>query len=275
VTVALAGDGGDEIFLGYPRYTGAALRGHYARVPEPLRRLAAERLAPLIRESRKGRHVYRRAREFLSEGAQPVERMYENWVGYFGADDLRAVVAPDLWRPDDATEGDVLAFVSRLVAEDDSPDLVDRVNHADIASFLPNNLLHYTDRMSMAHSLEVRVPYCDHVLAELLLRLPASQKMSLRESKRLMRKAVAGLLPPEILKRPKLGFNPPMGIWLAGALRGLMEEKLADTRLRAQGIFRPEPVRRMMEDHLAGRRDLSLHLWAMLVLQTWLDVYQP
>lgn len=270
VTVSLAGDGGDELFLGYPRYRGATLAEKYRWLPLPARKLLAEKIAPHLRDSTIGKHGFRRVREFLQEGAKPLERMYANWVGYFDSEEIAEILTPSL-RPQSSPDD----FMLSLLATNRSEHFVDAVNRTDLDSFLPSNLLHYTDRMSMAHSLEVRVPFCDHVLAEFALSLPASSKLGFRESKTILRQAMAPLLPSEILNRPKLGFNPPMGIWLNRDLQGLADQKLDPDRLRKQGIFNPEPITRMREAHAQQKRDYSLHIWALLVFQTWLELYNP
>jgi asparagine synthase (glutamine-hydrolysing) len=267
VTVALSGDGGDEAFLGYPRYQGAALAGYYRGLPLPLRRLIAKRIAPMIRESSLGDHRRRRAREFLGSGAKPLDDMYEDWIGYFAIDEIAAL----LGRKD-------LDETARVIPDlfENAPggDFVDRANYVDLKSFLPNNLLRYTDRMSMAHALEVRVPYCDHRLIEFMAGVTSSQKMRRLECKRLFKDAVRPWLPAPILSRKKLGFNPPMGMWLNRELRSMVDEQLDPVRLRRQGYFDPVPIKRMIDSHRAGRRDYSLHIWSLLVFQTWMDLYQ-
>lgn len=269
VTVALAGDGGDELFLGYPRYVGAALRSHYQRIPRKVRSLLAQKLAPLIRDSQDGRHIYRRMREFLSEGDSPLAEMYENWVAYYGKSDLRNLLRPNTCLNEDLA----VSFISELINLDESDSLVDRVDRADIVSFLPNNLLAYTDRMSMANSLEVRVPFCDHVLAEFVARIPACNKMTILETKRLLRAVAKPLLPREVISRKKLGFNPPMGLWLAGPLRDQVMDNLSKEALAGQDIFEPRAVSNLLNEHLSGARDRSLQIWGLLVYQVWTKMY--
>jgi asparagine synthase (glutamine-hydrolysing) len=122
--------------------------------------------------------------------------------------------------------------------------------------------------MSMAHGLELRVPYCDHVLVERMSQVPASIRMRGLQTKWLFRQAVKDLLPPGIRRRKKLGFNPPMGIWLNRDLRELVDGWLSPERLRERGI-RPAPVQRMIDAHRKGQRDFSLHIWALLVYEAW------
>ncbi len=272
VTVALAGDGGDETFLGYPRYQGAALSESWRRVPRPLRAFLAERVVPWIPESTRGRHSLRRVREFLSGSLAPADAMYAGWVTYFSEEEQRSLLAGDVIA---ATSGrQAFWHLDRQLDPAGGRGLVDRCQAIDLGTFLPGNLLAYSDRMSMAHALEVRVPFCDHRLVELLASVPASQKMPRLQTKSLLREAVADLLPPAVRRRRKLGFNPPVGIWLNGPLRPMLEDLLDERRLRAQGWFSPGAVRSLVEEHRQGRRDRTLHLWALLALQVWTDAYR-
>ena len=270
VTVALAGDGGDEVFLGYPRYQGVLLSGGLRLLPQGARSLLAERIAPLIHESSSGRHWPRRAREFLSGSALPPEQMYESWVGYFSGEELSGVLAPPQ-RP--FAEGG--ARLAELFARAPGGGLLERASYVDLKSFLPGNLLAYSDRMSMAHSLEVRVPFCDHRLVEFVSSISARQRMTLRKSKRLLRLAMEGVLPERTLARGKLGFNPPMGLWLKGALRPLADRLLEPGRLAREGFFDPQAVAALVREQREGPRDLSLHVWSLLVFQSWQEQYQP
>ncbi len=272
VTVALAGDGGDEIFLGYPRYQGAAVAALYGRLPRRARAFAAETLAPRIPESTRGRHGLRRAREFLSAGTLPPDEAYAGWVTYFTEREQAALLSPEILR---ATAGhDPLWHLRAALAPGDERGLVDRCQAIDLATFLPGNLLTYSDRMSMAHALEVRVPFCDHALVEFMARIPASEKLRRLQAKSLLREAVADLLPPGVRRRRKLGFNPPVGIWLNGPLRPMLDDLLSEERLRRRGIFEPAAVRRLVDEQRSGRRDRSLPLWALLHFESWAEAQE-
>jgi asparagine synthase (glutamine-hydrolysing) len=266
VTVALAGDGGDELFLGYPRYAGVALASVTERVPRSLRRLASGLIAPRIRESTTGNHAYRRAREFLSTTGMPLEQRYQRWIGYFEPHERAALVSEDQ-RAVEPPERFLEAHFARRPRGSDA----ERASYVDLQSFLPNNILAYGDRMSMAHGLELRVPYCDHVLVEKVARLPARLRMPHLSMKHLFRESVRDLLPKRILRRPKLGFNPPMGIWIQRDLSGLVEQYLSPSALRATGVLQPEGVSALLADLREGRRDVSLKVWALLVLQAWME----
>jgi asparagine synthase (glutamine-hydrolysing) len=265
VTVALAGDGGDEVFLGYPRHRGVALRKWLTSVPATARAWLA-RAAGAMTEKSNGAHGRRRVREFLQTAAQPWQEAYTEWVTYF-TPGMRSALYSASFR---AAVGEYHAegFLHGQFARVADADPLQQVSYVDLHSFLPGNLLAYGDRMSMAHGLEVRLPFTDHKLVELALQVPARLKLRSR-SKHILKEAMAGILPAPTLKRKKLGLNPPLGIWLRGELAPLLDRYLAPAAVRKTGWFQPEAVARLVEDFRSGRRDYSLHLWSLLVLEQW------
>lgn len=256
--VALAGDGGDEVFAGYPRYHGGLLAQRYAaRVPRPLRAAAAA-AASLIPESTSGRHAWRRAREFLSAGTLPPAERYASWVEYFSPAERRALL-------------DLPAAPARPIEElyhgAPSAQPLDAMQQTDLLSFLPGNLLAYGDAMSMAVALELRLPLIDHRVIETVATLDPAVRFA--NGKKTVLKAVARrLLPTAIVDRPKLGFNPPMGVWLAHDLKSLVAERLTSASLAVLGI-EWAPVKALLAEHARGRRDHALKIWALLVLEAW------
>jgi len=255
--VALVGDGGDEVFAGYPRYQGGLLAERYAMVPRPLRRAAAA-AAGLIPESSSGRHGWRRVREFLAAGALPAAERYASWVEYFDPAERRALLGLD------HAPGRPLADLYRA-APSAAP--LDAMQQTDLESFLPGNLLAYGDAMSMAVALELRLPFLDHRLIETVGRL--SPALRFQDGKKTILKAVARrLLPTAIVDRPKLGFNPPMGLWLKGELAPMVAERLTPARVADLGL-EPKAVAGLLAEHRGGRRDLALKVWALLVLERW------
>jgi asparagine synthase (glutamine-hydrolysing) len=266
VTVALAGDAGDEVFLGYPRYRGVRLRQMLNAMPLPLRRALAWTGAQ-IPEHTNGFHARRRAREFLSTAAQPWQQAYAEWVSYF-TPAMRGSLYSDEFR---AAVGDYDSgeFLRGWFARAAGAEPLAQTSYVDLHTFLPHNLLEYGDRMSMAHSLELRLPFTDHHLVEFAMRLPSAMKLRGRTTKYLLREAVRKLLPEPVLTRNKLGLNPPLGIWLRRDLRGMVESYLSPEAVQRRGWFQPAAVERLVEDFRAGGRDFSLHLWALLVLEEW------
>ncbi|MRG71509.1 asparagine synthase (glutamine-hydrolyzing) [Alphaproteobacteria bacterium HT1-32] len=260
VTVALIGDGGDEVFAGYPRYDGGLLAQRYRKLPQWLRQGVIRRLAGLIPESTSGLHSLRRAREFLTSASLPDDEMYAAWVEYFTPEERAALLGGD--RP-----GSPVADCFRGAA---SPDVLDRMQQTDLETFLPGNLLAYGDAMSMRHALELRVPLIDHRLIEAVQTLSPALRMQ-GGKKALLRAVAKRMLPADIVDRPKRGFNPPMGVWLKGDLRARLEEALTPANLEALGL-RPEPVMQLRSEFQNGYRDHSLKLWSLLVLQRWTEL---
>jgi len=264
VKVVLTGDGADELFFGYPRYRGLALAERYGALPlGPIRRLLAAG-ARALPESTTGRHSLRRAREFLSAGGMSPRDAYLSWIGYFTPGLLERLVLPGLC--DEAEHA--TRFLSDLIGANGRLDL-NEISRVELDSFLPYNVLEYADKMSMAHGLELRAPFVDHHLVEYVSTMPADLKLRNGTAKWALREALGNDLPEAVLRRPKRGLNPPLGAWLAGPAAPLVSELLSKDRIRRRGLFRPEAVDQLVQEQRRGRRDRSLHIWALLVLELW------
>lgn len=258
VTVALVGDGGDEVFAGYPRYQGGLLAEKVRLLPGVLRRNLLAPLARMIPERSDGRHAWRRAREFLTSAGLDGAEAYAAWVEYFSPTERR-----DLLRLAQNPACPIAARYGEVV----SRDALDAMQETDLATFLPGNLLAYGDAMSMNHALELRLPLLDHRVIEAAGRLDASLRFA--EGKKTLLRAVARkLLPRSIVDRPKLGFNPPLGMWLQGPLKAMVAERLTPKRLEELGLAAPA-VAALLAEQAGGRRDHSLKIWSLLVLESW------
>jgi asparagine synthase (glutamine-hydrolysing) len=269
VKVALSGIGGDEAFAGYPRYLGLRLSETYARLPRPVRTLARAAVRAVARESGGGVDWGARARRFVDADAPAPDR-YLTWTRFFGDADLERLVSPALrarWRLDVAARQRA-AFASRAGA-----DVVEGAFRVDLATYLPDDLLVMADRMTMAHSLELRAPFCDHRLLEASLRIPAAVKLRGGRLKPLLKAAFADVLPPELLRRPKQGFMLPLARWLRTELREPLEDLLAPARVRARGLLVPEVVDTLKREHLEGRRSHADRLWSLMMLELWMRQY--
>lgn len=271
VKVALAGDGADELFAGYPRFRGLAAASWYRRMPGPVRALAAAG-ARVLPESTRGRHALRRAREFALAPVDDLDDTYISWITYFDEHDRNRLLGEETrgrLRESEPPE----RFLRELLAEAPASDLVNRLSYVELQSFLPCNVLEYGDRMSMAHGLEVRNPFTDHRLVEHVAALPGAAKLQRGQTKAILREAVAARLPERPLAKRKVGFNPPMGLWLTGGLAPLVDSHLSREQIDARGLFRPEAVEALVRDLRGGRRDVSLQVWALIVLEQWQREY--
>jgi asparagine synthase (glutamine-hydrolysing) len=201
---------------------------------------------------------------------QPLPDRYIGWTRFFSDGDLRRLATPALqahWQANpEATHR--TAF-----AEHGHGDPVDGAFRIDLSTYLPDDLLKMADRMSMAHSLELRAPFCDHRVLEESLRIPPAMKMPGLRLKGLLKTAFADVLPPPVLSHRKQGFMIPLGRWLRTDLCDLMEDLLSPGRVRARGLFVPETVEAMRREHVVGRRTHSDRLWTLMMAELWLRQY--
>jgi asparagine synthase (glutamine-hydrolysing) len=261
VKVALSGEGGDELFGGYYTYAAdllAARVGGLARLARPL----VERLPT---STAKASLDYRAKRFVRAAHLPPLER-HHGWKEIFSSD-ARAELTGR------ASAFDPVDLLRARYAETEGADELARLQDVDLGLYLADDLLVKTDRASMAHSLEARVPYLDTVISELALALPTRHKVRGLRKKVLLRKAAEPFLPKRIVDGKKRGFSIPAAAWLRGELAPFARETLAPERIARQGYFRPEAVDRLLDDHVSGREDLSRQLWGLLAFTLWHEAH--
>ena len=257
VKVALSGEGGDELFGGYYTYA-ADLLVQRAGWTAPLLRPLVERLPT---SSARASFDYRAKRFVRAAHLPPLER-HHGWKEIFSPDARAALTG----RRGDFDPVDLLRA---RFAETEGAEPLARLQDVDLGTYLVDDLLAKTDRASMAHSLEARVPFLDPVVTNFAFALPTRHKVRGFRKKVLLRKAAAPLVPPELLGRRKRGFSIPAAAWLRGELEPFARDTLSPDTLQRQGFFRPETVTRLIDDHVAGREDLSRQLWGLLAFTLW------
>lgn len=280
VTVALGGDGADELWAGYEHYIGFKVAQWYNAAPSALRKGIIEPLAQLLPSSAGYINPRLAVATFLRAAHAPAWQRVQTMLTAFTPDMQESVLdtafkaqqpgflAPEVlfaptrehydhWQPQNAATPLARAF------------------HVYARQFMLDDILVKVDRCSMLHSLEVRAPFLDKDAAEFAARLPVSRKLHGFKRKWLLKKAFAELLPDEILYRNKRGFQIPVAQWLRGRMRPLMEDLLSESTLKAQGIFNYQAVRALMDEHISGRADLRKPLWTLLVFQLWWRARHP
>jgi len=267
VTVALSGDGGDELFAGYPRYRAVWLASRFDRLPGVLRRVLAGRYWQRLPASPRQKSFRRRLKRFLEALGQPPLRRYLEWIAIFN-ESRRAELYDDEFLAA-LPDADPLEFLARAQARSSHRDPVTSTSLTDLVTYLPCDLMTKVDVASMAHGLECRQPFLDHRVVELAAGMPVERKFRRGRGKRILLEAFADLLPEAIQRRPKMGFGVPLDRWFRGPLAPFAREVLSDRRTLQRGFFRPEAVTRLLEDHLSGQFDHSYRLWALLVLELW------
>jgi len=269
VKVALGGDGGDELFAGYPTVQAHRLAGYYNRAPRLLRKGLIEPVVGRLPVSRANLSFDFRAKRFVSGAAHPVHERHRRWMGSFTAEERTALLSSDV-RDRLAAGGHV------KLAELDGAELRDPINQVllmDMRLYLENDILVKLDRASMMASLEGRVPLLNNDFFEYATRLPLTMKLRGLRSKFLLKRALRGLLPDSILNRPKKGFGIPVADWFRGPLKEQMLSVLGPERIARKGFFDGAAVSALVSEHLSGRRDNRKQLWTLFVFELWHDGY--
>jgi asparagine synthase (glutamine-hydrolysing) len=273
VTVSLSGDGGDELFAGYSRYTlGRSLVNGFGRIPMSMRRLAARGLTSLSpnnwdliaqllpRRLRPKQAGYRAHKIALMLGRSDPTALYRDvmsqWV-----------------EPTRLALGGEEPALAEWVAQTGIDNIVELLQLVDLTTYLPHDVLTKVDRATMSVGLEARVPILDHRVVEFSWRLPLRFKLREGQSKWLLRRVLARYIPGSLIERPKMGFSVPVGEWLRGPLRDWAEALLAPTRLKAAGYLDPRMVAESWEAHLSGRRQEDTRLWSILMFEAWRERY--
>jgi asparagine synthase (glutamine-hydrolysing) len=260
VTVALSGEGADEIFGGYQTYLADRYASIARRFPAPLLRMGLSAATALPVSDEKISLEYK-IKRFLAGALLPGDEAHFFWNGTFsGAEqwELGTAFAP---RP-------LKELCDALPGLPDG--VINRYLFVDQHYFLPDDILYKCDRMSMAHSLEVRPPFLDHRIVEFAAKLPVALKIKGRTTKRVLRKLVRQKLPPEILARPKEGLDIPAHEWLRGPLRPLLLDTLGEESVKQAGIFSPAAIQALVDRHLSRKANLGYHLWGLITLHLWM-----
>jgi len=266
VTVALSGDGGDELFAGYPRYKAAWLAGRFDQLG-PLRSLLAARIWQRLPGSRE-KSFTRRVKRFSEFLMRSPQRRYVEWIGIFN-EARRATLYRDDF-VEQLPDVDPIHFLQQAWRRVAPRDVVTEASLADLTTYLPGDLMTKVDIASMAHSLEVRQPFLDYRLAEFAASLPVSLKFRRGSGKLLLRRAFGKLLPRDIWTRRKMGFGVPLGHWFRHELRDLTHDVLLDDNAQTHNFFRRDMIEQLISEHETKHFDHAYRLWALLVLELWM-----
>lgn len=267
VKVALSGDGGDELFGGYDTYVAQQADAYYRRLPKPLRTRFFPALMATVPPQPAKKGLVNKLKRFVEGAALPEDLQHTRWMMFLSEPERQALYNPEYYQ---ALNGNsAVAFIASQFAACAAFDPLAQQQAVDIKTYLVDDILTKVDRMSMAASLEVRVPLLDHRIVEFAVNLPPHMKLRGGQTKYILRKVMADHLPPSVLTKPKQGFSIPLKHWLLGSLRPLMTDLLSPAVVCQRGYFSPETVQTWVTEHLEGRVNHSHRLWALMVFELW------
>ena len=262
VTVVLSGDGGDELFAGYTRYVTDKKRSGLGRLPSALRKNLLKPLSEALPHSAKGKNY------LYNISLEAVER-YIDSVSHFGHLQRKSLYSANFLQNLNGDFGKAEKIFGQIARQVSTGNPIDNLLYLDSKTYLPSDILTKVDRMSMAASLEARVPLLDHKLIEFVMQIPTELKLKGLETKYIFRKAVKGIVPDEILNRPKQGFGVPIGDWINLQLKQRIHETLSERKTLERGFFDAKYIKVLLDEHSNKRRDHSYALWILYILELW------
>ena len=268
VTVALGGDGGDEIFAGYPMYYAHKVANLYGKIPSVLRNGLIEPIVNNLPVSSKNMSFDYKAKRFVAATKYDAVTRHHSWFGSFSIDEQQQLLSKDILAQ---TSSDIYKDAKELLKICDAENEIEQMQFLDLNYYMAEDILTKVDRASMAVSLEVRAPFLDPRVAQFAASIPLEYKLKGNKGKYILKKAVEPLLPKNILHRPKKGFGIPIAEWLKGRLNPLMHDLLDSTRLKNQGLFDAEFVQKIIKEHETNFASHHKQLWTLLVFQLWFD----
>lgn len=272
VTVALNGDGGDESFAGYERHAAMLIAEWYRRIPNPLRKIFIESIVAMLPGSELKRSRFRDLKRFIKAANLPISERYFRWTSSFPQEELDELYTDSFKRSLTGTGAQsVQATWLEAGAGKSHRGILDSVLLTDLMTYLPTDLLVKVDIATMANSLEARSPFLDHKVIEFAASLPENIKMSRFQTKSLLKKVAANLVPREAVYRKKMGFGVPIGDWFRGEMKGFVREILLSEKSLKRGVIRPETLRRYVDEHTSFKRDHAFKLWTLLMLELWFE----
>jgi asparagine synthase (glutamine-hydrolysing) len=274
VTVALAGEGGDELFGGYPTYQAHKFAPMWGLMPQALRQGLLEPALNSLPVNMNNLSFDFKVKRFIGAAAEPAVRRHLRWMGSIRMADQPQLLMPEHQILTETMEENILGDLPLVHLNGHTPrgsvhDVINNIMRLDMTTYLPDDLLVKSDRASMAASLEVRLPFLAYPLVEFALKLPPELKVHGLTTKYLLKKAVAPYLPEYIMKRPKKGFGIPVAKWLRNEFRPVVDELLGESFIRRQGIFQWPYINRLVQEHMSQKADRRKELWTLLMFQWW------
>lgn len=270
VTVALAGEGGDELFAGYDTYKAYKIAHFYRKVPRFIRENLVKKIAYLLPASKKRLSFEFKAKKFISGIEYPPEIANYIWWGAYTPTAKQSLFSPEL---NSSLQEESFSPIFFHLKNCQAKKTLDRLGYLDLKLYLQDDLLVKADRMSMANSLEMRVPFLDYTFVEFAASIPSSLKLKRLNSKYILKKTMRKRLPSEILTKKKIGFDIPLGIWIKNELKDFVITVLSPSNLKKHNFFNSSYIKKLLNEHFEGTHNHRQHLWPLIIFQFWYDQY--
>jgi len=271
VTVALAGEGGDELFAGYDTYKAYKVAQFYRKVPRFIRKNLVKKAVNLLPASKKRLSFEFKAKKFILGVEYPPEIANFIWWGAYTPQEKERLFSAELNSLVQREQPYLPIFFHLKNCK--AREALDKLGYLDLKLYLQDDLLVKADRMSMANSLEIRVPFLDYTFVEFASSIPSSLKLRGWNSKYILKKTIQKLLPREILSRRKIGFDIPLGVWIKNELRDFVTAVLSPSNLKKHNLFNSSYVSRLLDEHFQGTHNHRQLLWPLIIFQFWYDSY--
>lgn len=269
VKVALGGDGGDELFAGYPTFAAHKLAGIYQRLPGILKRFVIDKVVRGLPVSYGNISFDFKLKQFLKGMPYPPGARNQVWLGSFAPYEQKDLFNKEFCVGEE--EDYILEDIDLKLNDCDSSDIFEKIMYLYFKFYLQDDILAKVDRASMACSLEVRAPFLDYRIVELACSLPFNEKLKGFTTKYILKKAMRGHLPKSVINRPKKGFGMPVGKWIRQDLKSLITDELSSDKIKKEGLLNPVYIQRLLEDHFKGRKDNRKQIWTVFMFELWHD----
>lgn len=269
VKVVLSGDGGDELFAGYHRYLASRLDEYYSILPYFVR-MGIKKIVEFLPPSQSKKGIVNESKRFIYGSSLPIKGRHVRWQYFITKKEMEELYSESMYNLIDL---DSFNLVDKFYKKKEIHDKLSREQYVDIKMYLPDDILTKVDRMSMANSIEARVPFLDHHLVEFSAKVPHFLRLKGLTTKYILKKAMSRLLPKKIIKRKKQGFSIPMKNWLRCELKDMVFDVLSKEKIKEKKYFNYDYVEKIVEQHLTGRRDNAHRIWPLITFELWHDSY--
>lgn len=267
VTVALGGDGGDELFCGYPTFVAHKLASYYLKIPKTIQKNLIEAIVLNLPVSTSDFSFDFKAKQFLKGIYHPLDLRHQIWLGSFSPSEQKELFQENLKM--DLSKEHIFSDIKKQLSNTSFSDEIEKIIYLYVKFYLQDDILFKVDRASMANALEVRTPFLDKEVVDFVSKIPSLYKLKGFKTKYILKKAMEKDLPHEIINRPKKGFGVPLSLWFKYDLKNILQNEFEKAKIKKEGLFKPEIIQKILNEHFSGKKDNRKKIWTLLMFELW------